>query len=430
MKNSEIKKISATFDCNEKLYAFLDSNPQNLSHYELLEVAEHYNSSRSENSAFFTDESLVRHIVSSLPSFKNKNTITILEPSVGVGNFLPHLIKKYKSKEKVTITVNDIDPFVLTVLELLISKLDLPSNFEIIKMNKNYLDNDFGSFDLIIGNPPYKKVNNHFFAINAKNKLSKDLFSYFLEKALKEADVVSLIIPKMVLGTPMYAPTRDLLESYNVLNILDFGEKGFYGVKIETIGINVSTISKSENIRVFSHLDEKTRVVKKSYIFDKQYPNWLLYRNEFFDKISSSLEFNIFKVFRDRQLTNSNTHSNGEIRILRSRNIESLNTRYLPGYDKYINKSDMKKFAVAKYLNEDVVLVPNMTYYPRACWLPKNTLVNGSVAILEPLVEINDTDLEYFGSDEFKNYYKICRNFATRTLNIDKTFVFYFGKRG
>ena len=87
---------------------------------------------------------------------------------------------------------------------------------------------------------------------------------------------------------------------------------------------------------------------------------------------------------------------------------------------------------IRDYLNrDDVFLTPNMTYYPRVIKKPTNTIVNGSVAILS-LTEGNDVtqdDLDYYASDEFREFYSIARNRATRSLNIDKNATYFFGIR-
>ena len=94
----------------------------------------------------------------------------------------------------------------------------------------------------------------------------------------------------------------------------------------------------------------------------------------------------------------------------------------------YLNKID--SFAVSKYLNKkNVYLVPNLTYYPRACKLPENSIVDGSAALIFPKNNqiINNEQIEFFASDEFTNFYRIARNFGTRSLNIDKNSVFFWG---
>ena len=83
-----------------------------------------------------------------------------------------------------------------------------------------------------------------------------------------------------------------------------------------------------------------------------------------------------------------------------------------------------------KLLNKNnIILVPNLTYYPRATFLPKNSIVDGSVALLKSKknLEITTKHLEYFSSKEFTEYYKIARNMGTRSLNIDNNSVLFFG---
>ena len=144
--------------------------------------------------------------------------------------------------------------------------------------------------------------------------------------------------------------------------------------------------------------------------------------------ISKNIEFNVFEVFRDRSITKRDTKSKGKYRVIKSRNISNLEIINIKDYDSYLDRPE--EFIVSKYLNKkNCVIVPNLTYYPRAAWLPKNSITDGSVAILEPKYDksISNDDLKYFSSEEFTNFYKICRNYGTRSLNIDKNSVFYFG---
>ena len=150
------------------------------------------------------------------------------------------------------------------------------------------------------------------------------------------------------------------------------------------------------------------------------------------------MEFNLFDVFRDRQLTNNNTSSkkeNGMLRVLKSRNIDDTGKDIvdIDGYDAYIDIDVAKNLSVYKYFNrEDVYLTPNMTYKPRMMKNPKGYIVNGSVAILIPKnnnCEFSATDMAYISSDEYRCFYKIARNYQTRSLNVDNTSVYWFGKR-
>lgn len=60
------------------------------------------------------------------------------------------------------------------------------------------------------------------------------------------------------------------------------------------------------------------------------------------------MDFNVFTVFRDRQMTNSMLSNTGDIRVVKSRNINDLGTEIVPidGYGSYISKEDAQKLSV------------------------------------------------------------------------------------
>ena len=90
---------------------------------------------------------------------------------------------------------------------------------------------------------------------------------------------------------------------------------------------------------------------------------------------------------------------------------------------------DASKFTVSNYMNKKYPIVPNLTYYPRGTFLPKNTVADGSVAILRPKDKINPRkkDIKFFASKDFEKYYRIARNFGTRSLNVDSNSVYFYG---
>lgn len=80
----------------------------------------------------------------------------------------------------------------------------------------------------------------------------------------------------------------------------------------------------------------------QNYIFDEKLPYWIIYRDGEFDAVCKKLDFNVFKVFRDRQITNELLSPKGEIRVLKSRNISDDGKKVLDieGYDAYISRAD------------------------------------------------------------------------------------------
>ncbi|MGZ9755509.1 Eco57I restriction-modification methylase domain-containing protein [Mycoplasma sp. 246B] len=360
-----------------------------------------------------------------------------MEPAVGSGNFLPILFRKYQNNI-VNLTIIDINNESLELLKILYEN-NIPENFKIKYVNDDYLMLKFNKkFDLIIGNPPFTKINKikkveyqnlHQYSENLKN-----LAGLFLEKSLLEAENISLIMPKNLLNTPEYQETRNLLVNFNISSIIDFGEKGFDDILIETINI---TISKCiiDRIYIKSLPKKQENYQFRDYIFSKELPYWVIYRDEFFDFVYKKMEFDIFKVFRDRQITNSILINNKQntIRVLKSKNIDDSGKSIseIENYDSYILDVVAKKLDVYKYLDyENAYLTPNMTYKPRLISKPKGYLTNGSVAILIPKnnLKLNDKQKEYISTDEFRKFYHIARNYQTRSINIDSSSVFWFGK--
>lgn len=81
-------------------------------------------------------------------------------------------------------------------------------------------------------------------------------------------------------------------------------------------------------------------------------------------------------------------------------------------------------------MNDDsVYLTPNMTYKPRVMKNKKGFICNGSVAILIPKekIELTKNQMLYYASDEYRSFYKIARNYQTRSLNVDTNSVFFYG---
>ena len=187
--------------------------------------------------------------------------------------------------------------------------------------------------------------------------------------------------------------------------------------------------------RIESMTLKKSIVQKQQYITDKTYPYWIIYRDDFFDDISKRLDFNKFTVFRDRQITNTNTTQDNKgncLRVIKSRNIsdDGKNIIDIPGYDSYIKKDTVESLSAYKFVgNTNVYLTPNMTYKPRVMRNVGNAVVNGSVAVLIPRedMELTEEQMEYFSSDEYRKFYQIARNYQTRSLNVDATSVFFYG---
>ena len=120
------------------------------------------------------------------------------------------------------------------------------------------------------------------------------------------------------------------------------------------------------------------------------------------------------------------------MRVIKSRNISDDGKKIIdiPGYDTFIDKGTAQGLSAYKYVgNQNVYLTPNMTYKPRVMRNFGNVVVNGSVAILIPKedFELTESQMEYFSTEEYRHFYKIARNYQTRSLNVDATSVYFYG---
>ncbi|WP_407267706.1 Eco57I restriction-modification methylase domain-containing protein [Tenacibaculum maritimum] len=234
-------------------------------------MAEHSNSERLKTSAYFTRKDIAYSVIKDLPELKKKKKIRILEPSVGVGNFIPLLFEKYENKDEVILDVCDIDNNSLQILKTILSKIKVPKNFKInFKHTDFLLWNCKTKYDIVVGNPPYGKVTKNkqlldLYKFKTQNSDTNNIFSFFIEKSLRLGNFVSLIVPKSLLNAPEFNKTRDVLKSCDLKKICDYGEKAFKGVKIETVSfLCSSSISANDKVIIESYI--KTRIKKKSKI--------------------------------------------------------------------------------------------------------------------------------------------------------------------
>ena len=239
----------------DKLHDYIDLNPENLSFNSLSRLAELSNSLQTETAAYYTDKNTLLTIFNNLPDIP-KNKVHILEPSVGTGNFIPFIIKKYERCEQLTIDVCDINENSIKILKLLLSKMKIPKNVRINFICNDFLKHNFNCrYDLIIGNPPFLKLKDSQLLKEYRNivgdNVAKNTSALFLNKSLLMSDNIAMILPKYFLHNEDFKICREKSNNYAIKTIIDFGEKGFKGVLIETICLIISTVDKEEKQHVF-----------------------------------------------------------------------------------------------------------------------------------------------------------------------------------
>ena len=179
----------------------------------------------------------------------------------------------------------------------------------------------------------------------------------------------------------------------------------------------------------------KKSIRNQSYITDDKYPYFIIYRDELFDFVADKLEFDVFSVFRDRQITKSITTTKAldeNLWVIKAKNIDNdgQGITHISDYDVYLSKDIAEKLSAYRYVNNNnVYLTPNMTYNPRVIKNIPNTIFDGSVAVLIPKtnISLSQKQMAYFSSDEYRRFYCIARNLSTQSINVDKTSVYFYG---
>ena len=118
--------------------------------------------------------------------------------------------EKYAEKDEVILDICDIDNNSLEVFKAILKKYGKPTNFIVNFKNVDFLLwNCRLKYDVVVGNPPYKKLTKSKellaqYKLSARNRDTNNLFSFFIEKSLRLGDYVSLIVPKSLLSKPTY----------------------------------------------------------------------------------------------------------------------------------------------------------------------------------------------------------------------------------
>jgi len=143
-------------------------------------------------------------------------------------------------------------------------------------------------FDVIIGNPPWgadiddliEYFEDHY---PHSTKQHKDIFKVFIEKAinlLKDGGIFGFIVPNTILLQPRFQDIREFLNQYQLLYIVNLGEKVFKGVEAPSCIIICRKLPKTK--------DSEVKILDLSYSKDNEHRAKKLLLPEY-SKIKQSL---------------------------------------------------------------------------------------------------------------------------------------------
>lgn len=214
---------------------------------------------------YYTDPKIVNAVRNLIKNqFKGKNEISVLEPSVGTGNFLP------AAKElgiKTNITAFEINETTAKIAKIFHPDAEVNLNsFETEFIDDTGNKKNFSEkYDLIIGNPPYGEHRGFYKGLGEEPKLSK-YEDYFVKRSLdvlKEGGTLAMVLPSGWLNRQNKLKNAEITDAFR----LPVG--AFAGTKIRTdiiilkknnrnISTDISNYFEINSNKILGEIREKT----------------------------------------------------------------------------------------------------------------------------------------------------------------------------
>ena len=169
---------------------------------------------------YYTDEKLVNAVRNLIKNnFPQKQSINVLEPSVGTGNFL-HATDNLGLKTN--ITAFEINETTAKIAKLLHPKATINlRSFETEFITDNGTKKDYTPrYDLVIGNPPYGSHRGLYLGLGEETKLPR-YEDYFVKRSLdvmNEGATLAMVLPSGWLNRQNKLSGAELSEAYRLPN--------------------------------------------------------------------------------------------------------------------------------------------------------------------------------------------------------------------
>lgn len=169
---------------------------------------------------YYTDEKLVNAVRNLIKdNFKGKTAINILEPSVGMGNFL-HAATDLGVKTNITaFEINDTTAKITKLLHP-DTQINLRS-FETEFVTDNGTKKDFTpQYDLVVGNPPYGSHRGLYLGLGEEEKITR-YEDYFVKRSLdvmNEGGTLAMVLPSGWINRAHKLTGAELTDAYRLPN--------------------------------------------------------------------------------------------------------------------------------------------------------------------------------------------------------------------
>ena len=167
---------------------------------------------------YYTDSKIVDAIHNLIKDqFKNRQEISVLEPSVGTGNFL------YAAKElgvKTNVTAFEINETTAKIAKIFHPEVDIHlRSFETEFIDEKGNKKEFSEkYDLVIGNPPYGEHRGLYKGLGEEPKISK-YEDYFVKRSLdslKPDGILAMVLPSGWLNRQSQLKNAQLIEGFRL----------------------------------------------------------------------------------------------------------------------------------------------------------------------------------------------------------------------
>ncbi|CAI8878015.1 hypothetical protein EMIT036CA2_40326 [Chryseobacterium sp. IT-36CA2] len=167
---------------------------------------------------YYTDSKIVYAVRNLIKDrFKNHQEISVLEPSVGIGNFL------YAAKDlgiKTSITAFEINETTAKIAKILHPEADIHlRSFETEFIDEKGGKKEFSeNYDLVIGNPPYGDHRGLYKGLGEEPKISK-YEDYFVKRSLdslKPGGILAMVLPSGWLNCQDQLKNAELMEGFRL----------------------------------------------------------------------------------------------------------------------------------------------------------------------------------------------------------------------
>lgn len=426
----------------KKLIKYIEKNPLNLEKIEMYQLASYANNIRKGEKPSYIETNLLNSIKKNLPSI-NKRTIEITDPYCGVGIFLPILLEKYElSKAKINFTFMDNDKDTIDVARALCKMLYLKKGRNVSFKVSEFLRKRTLKADLLISNFPYYRssyntLRKQFPGLVKGLPGVQSIASLYLKKALVFAKYLVVILPKNFLFANEFHKHRAHLSRRNIDAIIDLDTKGFVNQQFESILLFAQTDKKldlSNNTEIYNVKQERSHLINQRFMTSATYPNWVLYRNTFFNSVAKSMYFNAFKPSRQVIDKLEKNQSDDSIWVIQPFNITENNKLIHTENDTYVQSKNIKPNTnVAKNLNKKTYILNINNQKIQVLEKPVGTAISDKLFLLEfdetkfSEVKFDNKYIKYFNSSEFFDFYQLATNYSSKSLTIDTNTIFYFG---